>query len=108
MAARARREGLLNTIRYAWSVIKESIHYLAYDRYWDRLEVAPTSGAIDVDAADVVGPVPALQYRRYHALARLPLLWALQALRRDYSSYTFIDFGSGRGPRASDCRLVAV
>ena len=95
--ARARREGLLDTIRYASSVIKDWIHYFAYDRYLDRLEVAPTSGAIDVDAADVVGPVPALQYRRYHALARLPLLWALRTLRLDHSSYTFIDFGSGRG-----------
>lgn len=97
IATRVRRDGLRLAARYYVSAVKDGLHYLAYDRHWDRFEAKRTSGAVDVRVDDLLGPVPVDEYRRYHAFPRLPLLWAIKALRIDTSRFTFIDYGSGRG-----------
>lgn len=83
--------------RYYVSAAKHALHFVAYDRRWDRLEPVRTSGAVDVRTEDVLGPPPADEFRRYHAFPRLPLIWAIESLPIDPSVYSFVDYGSGRG-----------
>ena len=97
VVARFHRDGALAASRYYASVVKHAAHYLAYDRRWDRLEQVRTSGAILVPETDVVGRTDRLEDRRYQAAARLPVTWAISALRVDPAQYTFVDYGSGRG-----------
>lgn len=72
-------------------------HYLVYDRRWDCLDAYRTSGAVTPEESDVVGETGSLDKARYQAMARLPLIWALEALELDPSEFGFVDCGSGRG-----------
>lgn len=97
VATRVRRDGVCLSSRYYVSALKECIHYLAYDRRWDRYETKSTGGAVDVRESDVVGSVQTQEFRRYHAFPRLSLIWSIDALGVNPAGYTFIDYGSGRG-----------
>lgn len=97
IATRITRDGVGLAMRYYFSAMKHGLLYLAYDRRWDRLDARRTSGATDLQADDLVGPVPEAEYRRYHSFPRLPLLLAINTLPFDPPKYTFIDYGSGRG-----------
>jgi hypothetical protein len=61
------------------------------------LESCRTSGAVTPVASDVVGETGSLDKARYQAMARLPLIWALETLELDPSKFGFVDYGSGRG-----------
>jgi hypothetical protein len=92
-----RRDGVRRSARYYLSALKDCLHYLAYDRRWDRYEAKSTGRAINVSESDVVGSIQTQEFRRYHAFPRLPLIWSIDALGVDPAGYTFIDYGSGRG-----------
>jgi len=76
---------------------KVLLHYAAYDRACDAMERWPTGQSRTVTPDDVVGSPGQFQDRRYEAFPRLPLLWALAALRIDPTRFTFVDYGAGRG-----------
>jgi len=94
---RVRRDGLYVASKYYVRASLHGAHYLIYDNRWDRLESCRTSGAVTPVASDVVGEAGSLDKARYQAMARLPLIWALEALELDYSQFGFVDYGSGRG-----------
>ena len=94
---RIRRDGLYAASRYYRFASKHALHYLIYDRRWDRLDTRRTSGALTVHQDDIVGVARRVEELRYQAMARLPLIWALRSLDVDYSKFAFIDYGSGRG-----------
>jgi hypothetical protein len=94
---RVRRDGLYVASRYYVGASIHAAHYLLYDRRWDRLDACRTSGAVTPQKSDVVGETGSLEKARYQAMARLPLIWALEALELDTSEFGFVDYGSGRG-----------
>jgi hypothetical protein len=94
---RVRRDGVLISSLHTIGRLIHGAHYLFYDRRWDRLEVCRTSGALTPKATDVIGEIDSLKQTHYWAMARLPLIWALEALELDYSEFGFVDYGSGRG-----------
>ncbi len=94
---RVRRDGLYVAARYYFGASIHGVHYLVYDRRWDRFDTCRTSGAVTPEKSDVVGETGSLEKARYQAMARLPLIWALKALDLNSSEFGFIDYGAGRG-----------
>jgi hypothetical protein len=92
-----RRDGVYVASRYYVGASMHGAHYLVYDRRWDKFDACRTSGAITPEASDLVGETGPLEKARYQAMARLPLIWALEALHLDPSEFGFVDYGSGRG-----------
>lgn len=97
VSTRVRRDGLYVASRYYVGACIHGAHYFLYDRTWDRHDACRTSGAVTPEEADVVGETGSLEKARYQAMARLPLIWALEALELDLSEFGFVDYGSGRG-----------
>lgn len=97
VATRVRRDGVRRSARYYLSAFKDRLHYLAYDRRWDRYKAKGTGSAVDVSESDVIGSIQPQEFRRYHTLPRLPLIWSINILGTEPVDYTFIDYGSGRG-----------
>ncbi len=73
------------------------VHQVVYDRWLDRLERTPTGRSYIVREDEIVGPAPPPAERLYQAFPRLPFLWSIEALGIDPTTYSFVDYGSGRG-----------
>jgi hypothetical protein len=91
---RVRRDGVYVVSRYYFGASMHGAHYLVYDRKMDKFDACRTSGAITPEASDLVGAGP-LEKARYQTMARLRLIWALEALHLDPSEFGFVDYGSG-------------
>lgn len=74
------RDGVYVASRYYVGASMHGAHYLVYDRRWDKFDACRTSGAITPEASDLVGETGPLEKARYQAMARLRLIWALEAL----------------------------
>ncbi len=94
---RLRRDGLYVASRYYVGALVHGVHYLVYDRRWDEFDSCRTSGAVTPAASELIGEAGPLEKARYQAMARLPLIWAIEALDINPSKFGFIDYGSGRG-----------
>ncbi len=97
VASRFRREGFLATVRHCCGVTKHAFHQIVYDRWLDRRERRPSGRTYIVREDEMVGPPPPAGERLYRPFPRLPLLWSIEALAIDVSTYSFVDYGSGRG-----------
>lgn len=97
VTTRVTRDGIQSALRYYFMLLRHATHYAVYDRRHDRLDAHSTSGFIRITGDDAIGSVQDLEGRGYQAFPRLPLLWSIQALGIRPASFSFIDYGSGRG-----------
>lgn len=92
-----RQHGIAVLLKHVRLVALRRLHHLCCDRRYEAIESVPTGGYLlqgDLDPAD---PDNLSQAREYLPSPRLVVKWLLQDLDEDYSNFSFVDFGSGRG-----------
>lgn len=97
VVSRFRQEGLRAAIRYYFGKTRHLAHRIVYDHWLDRLECRPSGRAYVVSEDDILGIVPPPGERLYQAFPRLTFLSSIKALGIDPTTYSFVDYGSGRG-----------
>lgn len=98
LVARYRRTGIWQATRYYFILLKTQIHHLVYDRWHDRKEHSSSGGCYAAGRGEIVGEIhDPVREQHYEPFPRLVTLWAIKALGIDPRSYSFIDYGSGRG-----------
>src|SRR5712692_318667 len=97
VASRFTPEGFLVVVGQLFDAFKHLFHQMIYDRWLDRQECRSSGETYFVREEEVIGPLPPARERLYRPFPRLPLLWSIEALGIDVSTYSFIDYGSGRG-----------
>ena len=73
------------------------LHYLLWDRRFERFETVPTGGFLMQQHLDPTDSTNLALAREYLPSPRLVVGWLLAGLREDFSRFTFVDFGSGKG-----------
>lgn len=97
IASRFKQQGPRFAIRHYVGRSKQLAWQVIYDRGLDRLERLPSGTPCTIPPSDVLGALPPPGERLYQAFPRLPFLWSIEALGIDATTYSFVDYGSGRG-----------
>lgn len=90
--------------KQAWDLLRHiramslyHTHSLLWDRKFEDLEKIATRGTVFPDEFSPVNSAHANLTYEYGPSPRLVVEWLLDALKVDFSQYSFVDIGSGRG-----------
>ena len=92
-----RTKGIVSLLSHIELVTKRRLHYWLWDRRYEADERVSTHGYVTEENLDPVGGASTAGSRGYLPTPRLVIKWILEGLNKDYSKYSFVDFGSGRG-----------
>lgn len=92
-----RQEGVGALAAHARLVSLRRLHHTIWDGRFETLETVPTGGYLMQKHLDPSDNTNLGSAREYLPSPRLVVSWILDGLREDYSRFTFVDFGSGRG-----------
>lgn len=92
-----RQEGISALAAHARLVSLRRLHHLIWDGRFELLETVPTGGYLMQQHLDPSDNTNLGNAREYLPSPRLVISWILDGLGEDYSRFTFVDYGSGRG-----------
>ena len=97
LLAMGRQQGFAVLMKHVRLVALRRFHHFCFDRRYEAIESVPTGGYLLQDDLDPADPGNLSQAREYLPSPRLVVNWLLQGLGEEYSDFSFVDFGSGRG-----------
>lgn len=92
-----RQDGIGALAAHARLVSLRRLHHIIWDGRFEGLETVPTGGYLMQQHLDPSDNTNLGSAREYLPSPRLVVSWILDGLGEDYSRFTFVDFGSGRG-----------
>lgn len=92
-----REEGLWALLWHVRLVFLRRLHNAAWDRRFNMLEPVSTSTLLAREHLQPRNSKNLSSAREYTPSPRLVINWLLDGLKKDFSKFSFVDFGSGRG-----------